>query len=52
VTYLQQLQDRYPGLEHIMLGFPMGLSAAQFKDQLTLFAEEVMPAFKTTEISV
>jgi len=52
VTYLQQLQDRYPGLEHIMLGFPMGLSAAQFKDQLTLFAEEVMPAFKTTKVSV
>lgn len=51
VEYLQELQDRYPGLEHIMLGFPMGLSASQFKEQLTCFAEEVIPAFKPSRVS-
>jgi alkanesulfonate monooxygenase SsuD/methylene tetrahydromethanopterin reductase-like flavin-dependent oxidoreductase (luciferase family) len=52
VAYLQELQDNYPGLEHIMIGFPMGLSKDQFKDQLTCFAEAVMPAFKTARVSV
>jgi hypothetical protein len=33
VVYLQELEDRYPGLEHIVLGFPMGASVAQFKKQ-------------------
>ena len=51
VAYLQELQERYPGLEHILLGFPMGLSTRQFQDQLTCFAEEVMPAFKTAHVS-
>jgi hypothetical protein len=51
VDYLQELQDKYPGLEHILIGFPMGLSKEQFKDQLTYFAEEVMPAFKTAKVS-
>jgi alkanesulfonate monooxygenase SsuD/methylene tetrahydromethanopterin reductase-like flavin-dependent oxidoreductase (luciferase family) len=51
VAYLQELQDKYPGLEHILIGFPMGLSKEQFKEQLTCFAEEVMPAFKTAQIS-
>ena len=51
VEYLQELQDQYPGLEHILIGFPMGLSKEQFKDQLTCFAEEVMPAFKTAKVS-
>jgi alkanesulfonate monooxygenase SsuD/methylene tetrahydromethanopterin reductase-like flavin-dependent oxidoreductase (luciferase family) len=51
VEYLQELQDQYPGLEHILIGFPMGLSKEQFKDQLTCFAEEVMPAFKTARVS-
>jgi len=52
VIYLQELQDTYPGLQHIMIGFPMGLSKDQFTDQLTCFAEEVMPAFKEARVSV
>ena len=51
VAYLQSLQDQYAGLEHILIGFPMGLSQSQFKDQLTCFAEEVMPAFKKARVS-
>jgi alkanesulfonate monooxygenase SsuD/methylene tetrahydromethanopterin reductase-like flavin-dependent oxidoreductase (luciferase family) len=46
IDYLKDIETRYPGLEHIMLGFPFGETAAQFKGQLTRFAQEVMPAFK------
>jgi alkanesulfonate monooxygenase SsuD/methylene tetrahydromethanopterin reductase-like flavin-dependent oxidoreductase (luciferase family) len=51
VAYLQALQEQYPGLEHILIGFPMGLSTTQFKDQLILFAEEVIPVLKTAHVS-
>jgi alkanesulfonate monooxygenase SsuD/methylene tetrahydromethanopterin reductase-like flavin-dependent oxidoreductase (luciferase family) len=46
IDHLKDIETRYPGLEHIMLGFPFGETAAQFKGQLTRFAREVMPAFK------
>jgi len=46
IGYLKDIEARYPGLEHIMLGFPFGASAAQFKRQLTRFALEVMPALQ------
>jgi alkanesulfonate monooxygenase SsuD/methylene tetrahydromethanopterin reductase-like flavin-dependent oxidoreductase (luciferase family) len=52
VAYLQELEERYPGLEHIVIGFPMGASAAQFKEQLACFAREVMPAFKGRQVHV
>ena len=45
IDYLKDIEARYPGLEHIMLGFPFGETAAQFKGQLTRFAQEVRPAF-------
>ena len=51
VAYLEELQDKYPGLENILIGFPMGLSKRQFTDQLTCIAEEVMPAFKSAQVS-
>jgi alkanesulfonate monooxygenase SsuD/methylene tetrahydromethanopterin reductase-like flavin-dependent oxidoreductase (luciferase family) len=46
IAYLKDVEDKYPGLEHIILGFPFGATAAQFKAQLRRFAEEVMPAFQ------
>lgn len=52
VAYLQDLEEAYPGLEHIVLGFPMGASTAQFREQLTAFAQEVMPAFKARQVRV
>ena len=39
------MEEKYPGLEQIMLGFPMGSTADQFKEQITRFAKEGMPAF-------
>ena len=46
IAYLKEFEEKYPGLEHIVLGFPMGASAAQFKEQLTRFAKQVMPSFR------
>jgi alkanesulfonate monooxygenase SsuD/methylene tetrahydromethanopterin reductase-like flavin-dependent oxidoreductase (luciferase family) len=46
VDYLKDIERRYPGLEHLMLGFPFGATAAHFKEQLTRFAHEVLPAFQ------
>ncbi len=48
IAYLKDIEGKYPGLEHIVLGFQMGASTVQFKDQLARFAREVMPAFRTT----
>lgn len=47
VAHLQKIQEKYPGLEQILIAFPMGSTQAQFKDQLTRLSEEVMPAFQT-----
>jgi alkanesulfonate monooxygenase SsuD/methylene tetrahydromethanopterin reductase-like flavin-dependent oxidoreductase (luciferase family) len=46
IDYLKDIEARYPGLEHIMLGFPFGATVAQFKQQLTRFAQDVRPAFR------
>ena len=46
ITYLKEIEEKYPGIEQIMIGFPMGETKAQFKEQLTRFAKEVMPAFQ------
>jgi hypothetical protein len=35
-----------------MLGFPFGATAAQFKAQLTRFAQEVRPAFQHPDVRV
>jgi hypothetical protein len=45
VAYLKEIEAKYPGLEHILMAFPMGATKAQFREQLTRFAKEVMPAF-------
>ena len=50
VNYLKELEQKYPGLEQIMIAFPMGATQAQFKEQLTRFAQEVMPAFKGSAV--
>ena len=46
ISYLKEIEEKYPGIEQIMIGFPMGETKAQFKEQLTRFAKEVMPAFR------
>jgi alkanesulfonate monooxygenase SsuD/methylene tetrahydromethanopterin reductase-like flavin-dependent oxidoreductase (luciferase family) len=50
IDYLKDLEARYPGLEHLMLGFPFGATAVQFKEQLTRFAQQVIPAFQSSGV--
>ncbi len=45
VRELKAYEAEYPGLEHFMIHWPEGLPANQFKEQLSIFAEEVMPHF-------
>ncbi len=46
ITYLKEIERKYPGLEHVMVSCPLGTPKARMKEQLTRFAKEVMPAFK------
>ena len=45
VELLKGFEERYPGLEDIVLQWPEGMPWQEFRQQLTLFAEGVMPAF-------
>jgi len=45
VEHLKKVEEQYPGIERINLGSVMGMPLNVFKDQLTKFAEGVMPAF-------
>ena len=50
IKYLREMEETYPGLEDFILQWPEGMPWAEFKDQLSVFAKEVMPAF-TGQIS-
>ena len=39
------LERKYPGLEHVILQWAEGMPREEFMEQLRLFASEVMPAF-------
>jgi alkanesulfonate monooxygenase SsuD/methylene tetrahydromethanopterin reductase-like flavin-dependent oxidoreductase (luciferase family) len=43
--HLMSVEEQYPGVQRINLGSVMGMPREVFKDQLTRFAEGVMPAF-------
>ncbi|PKB79431.1 MAG: hypothetical protein BZY88_13395 [SAR202 cluster bacterium Io17-Chloro-G9] len=45
IDRLRDLEQRYPGLEDIILQWPEGMPWPEFREQLSLFAEGVMPAF-------
>ena len=44
---LMAIQERYPGLNTINVGHPIGTPQSVILEQLEAFAEEVMPAFKS-----
>ena len=46
VSFLQETQEKYPGLEQIVLHWPEGLPWDVYSEQLQRFAQEVMPAFQ------
>jgi hypothetical protein len=39
------VERRYPGLDHVMIGWAIGTPRDLMIEQLTRFAREVMPAF-------
>ena len=45
IDRLREMEQKYPGLEDIILHWPEGMPWPEFRDQLTLFDGEVMPAF-------
>jgi alkanesulfonate monooxygenase SsuD/methylene tetrahydromethanopterin reductase-like flavin-dependent oxidoreductase (luciferase family) len=45
VAYLKEVEARYPGLEHVMIAWALSTPRGLMIEQLTRFAEEVMPAF-------
>ena len=45
VDHLRGVEEQYPGLQRINLGAVMGMPREVFQDQLTKFAEGVMPHF-------
>jgi hypothetical protein len=38
-------EERYPGLDQMMIHWAEGIPPAEFKEQLRWFARDVMPAF-------
>jgi alkanesulfonate monooxygenase SsuD/methylene tetrahydromethanopterin reductase-like flavin-dependent oxidoreductase (luciferase family) len=50
IAYLKEVEAKYPGLEQILIAFPMGASRDQFNEQVTRFAQEVMPAFRPERV--
>ena len=49
ISYLRDVEARYPGLEDLILQWPEGMPWPEFKEQLSIFAREVMPAFTRRE---
>jgi alkanesulfonate monooxygenase SsuD/methylene tetrahydromethanopterin reductase-like flavin-dependent oxidoreductase (luciferase family) len=46
IQRIRELETEYPGLEQIILHWPEGMPADEWKAQLRLFARDVMPAFQ------
>jgi alkanesulfonate monooxygenase SsuD/methylene tetrahydromethanopterin reductase-like flavin-dependent oxidoreductase (luciferase family) len=51
IAQLQDLQDRYPGLEQVHVGQVVGTPEWVILEQLERFAKEVMPTFKPASVN-
>ncbi len=49
IEKLQEVQDRYPGLEEVNVGSVIGTPQRVILEQLEIFAREVMPAFQSQD---
>ena len=45
IDLLREYEAKYPGLEDIVVHWPEGMPWHEYREQLTMFAEGVMPAF-------
>jgi alkanesulfonate monooxygenase SsuD/methylene tetrahydromethanopterin reductase-like flavin-dependent oxidoreductase (luciferase family) len=52
IEQLQELEDKYPGLDRVSVGQPMGCPESVILEQLEWFAKDVMPAFQTAQAAV
>jgi alkanesulfonate monooxygenase SsuD/methylene tetrahydromethanopterin reductase-like flavin-dependent oxidoreductase (luciferase family) len=48
IEHLKKLEERYPGLDRVMVSLTVGIPKTLVVEQLERFAAEVMPAFKAT----
>jgi hypothetical protein len=48
IEHLKKLEERYPGLERVMVSLTVGIPKTMVLEQLERFAAEVLPAFKVT----
>ncbi|HCP23290.1 MAG TPA: hypothetical protein DIT90_04095 [Dehalococcoidia bacterium] len=46
VEHFKDVEEKYPGIERVNVAAVMGMPLEVYKEQLTIFSEEVMPAFK------
>ena len=46
IEQLKSLEERYPGLDRISVGQPVGTPQSVILEQLEQFSKEIMPAFK------
>jgi alkanesulfonate monooxygenase SsuD/methylene tetrahydromethanopterin reductase-like flavin-dependent oxidoreductase (luciferase family) len=51
IAYLQELQEKYPGLEHVNVNSAIGTPQSVMLEQLGWFARDVMPAFKPAHVA-
>jgi alkanesulfonate monooxygenase SsuD/methylene tetrahydromethanopterin reductase-like flavin-dependent oxidoreductase (luciferase family) len=49
IAKLQEVQDKYPGLQAVNVGSVIGTPKKVVLEQLEIFAREVMPAFKNPD---
>ena len=45
IQFLHEMEEKYPGLEDIVLQWPEAMPWEMYKDQLSRFAKDVMPEF-------
>jgi alkanesulfonate monooxygenase SsuD/methylene tetrahydromethanopterin reductase-like flavin-dependent oxidoreductase (luciferase family) len=45
IEQIREFEQRYPGLDQMMIHWAEGMPPAEFKEQLRSFARDVMPAF-------
>lgn len=51
VDGLKEYQEAYPGLDQVLIHWAEGMPPAEFKEQLEVFAREVMPAFPAARLA-
>ena len=46
IEKMEEIEERWPGLDHVNMGLPVGTPQSVLLEQLELFGKEVMPHFK------